>query len=577
MNADRMQYAQAVSDFRSARQKASLQELLSRLRGEPSELLSFEQVRTQLRGTAETPRGLVEIPLDAIVGSVGRYSDFTRDFLPREGTSQDRWARVKSMMEGMEGLPPIEVYQVGETYFVKDGHHRVSVAREMGAESMEAYVTEIKVKVPLDPAVKASDLIIKAEQVVFLEETRLDISRPDYEIELTEPGKYETLLEHIQVHRYYMGIEQEHEIELPAAAAHWYDHVYRPVVEIIRREGILRDFPDRTEADLYIWLADHRSELASALGFDVDPAQAAADLASARSSQPERVVDRVGDRLRNALIPGELESGPAAGDWRRERLERRNEPRLFRDLLVPIVGDEGGWQALDQAIAIGKKDGSRLLGLHISGPDSTQDNLERLAEQFMERCNLAGVEARFATESGKVADRIAARSRWADLVVLKLEHPPVPKGAEKLSSGLRTLIRRSPRPLLMVPVTHRPLRSALLAYDESPKAEEALFVAAYMAAAWGTKLHVLTVEEEGSETHEIQDKAQNYLQSNGAAAEFSSATGPVSTAVLATAHSAGADLILIGGYGATPMIEVVLGSAVDHVLRKSDLPILICR
>lgn len=577
MSADPLQYAQAVRDFRAARQKAGLQELLARLRGEPTGLLSFEQVRSQLRATGETPRGLVDVPLDSIVGSVGRYTDFTRDFLPLEGTSEGRWARVKSMMEGLSGLPPIEVYKVGDAYFVKDGHHRVSVAREMGVESMEAYVTEINVKVPLDSDVKAPDLIIKAEQVAFLNETRLDLSWSGNGIKLTEPGKYETLLEHIQVHRYYMGLEEQHEIGLPQAAAHWHEHVYQPVVEIIRREGILRDFPGRTEADLYIWLSDHKSELESALGFDVDPGQAAADLAGARSSQPDRVVGRVGDRLRSALIPDELESGPAAGDWRRERLERRDEPCLFRDLLVPIVGDKGGWEALEQAVEIGVRESGRLLGLHVTGPESAKADMERMARRFLERCEQAGVGGSFTSEPGKVAERIAARARWADLVVLKLEHPPVPKGAEKLSSGLRTLIRRCPRPLLMVPGTHRSVNSALLAYDEGPKAQEALFVGTYMAAAWGTRLTILTVEEEGLDAEKILERAQEYLRSNGATAEFLTAPGPVSRAVLANAHSSDADLILIGGYGATPVMEVVLGSAVDYVLRKSDLPILICR
>lgn len=577
MSADPLQYGQAVRDFRRARQKAGLRELLGRLRGEPIDLLSFEQVRSQLRATGETPRGLSEIPLDSIVGSVGRYSDFTRDFLPREGSSEDRWARVKSMMEGLTGLPPIEVYKVGEAYFVKDGHHRVSVAREMGVDSMEAYVTEINVKVPLESDVKASDLIIKAEQVVFLEKTRLDRSRPDSVIALTEPGKYEILLDHIQVHRYYMGLEEHQEFSLPEASAHWHDHVYQPVVESIRREGILRDFPGRTEADLYLWLSEHKSELESALGFDVDPGQAAADLAGVRSSQPEKVVGRVGDRLKSALIPDELETGPPAGDWRRERVERREEPCLFRDLLVPIVGDERGWEALEQALDIGVKEDGRLLGLHVVGPDTSAAGLEQIATRFVERCEQAGVSGSFTSEPGKVAERIAARARWADLVVLKLEHPPVPKGTEKLSSGLRTLIRRCPRPLLMVPGNHRAVNRALLAYDESPMAQEALFVATYMAAAWGIRLNVLTVEEEGLDAGMALERAREYVQLNGATAEFSAATGPVSKAVLSAAHTSDSDLILIGGYGAAPVMEVVLGSAVDYVLRKSDLPILVCR
>lgn len=577
MSADPLAYAQAIRDYRRARQRAGLQEFFARVRGQPVELLSFDEVRSLLRATGETPRGLQDIPLDAIVGSVGRYGDFTRGFLPRGGTSPERWARVKSLMEGLSGLPPIEVYQVGDTYFVKDGHHRVSVARDMGVDSIEARVTELNVKVPLQSDVTAPELIIKAEQVAFYEATRLDRTRPENGIVLTEPGKFQTLLDHIQVRRYYIGREKENAIDLPTAAADWHDHVYQPIVAIIRQEGLLRDFPDRTAADLYIWISDHKAELEQGLGFDVDVAQAAADLASTRSSQPERVVDRVSGRLKDALIPDELESGPAIGDWRRERVERRRGSCLFQDCLVPITGEENGWQALDQAIHIAKAENGRLLGLHVAEPETSQEEIDRIASRFQDRCREAGVEGVFSADGGTVAEQIAARSKWADLVVLKLDHPPVPRGAEKLSSGLRTLIRRAPRPLLMVPRKSRPLNRALLAYDESPKAREALYIATYMAAAWGTHVQVLVVDEGDVEVGSVLAHARMYFSANGAEAEYVTAPAPVSSAVLSTAHEGDADLILIGGYGANPMVEVVLGSAVDFVLRRSDLPVLVCR
>lgn len=577
MSTDPILYGQAVRDFRRARQKADLQELIARLRGQKLDLLAFEEVRSRLRATGELPRGLQEISLDAIVGSVGRYLDFTRDFLPRQRASESRWARVKSMMEGLTGLPPIEVYQVGDVYFVKDGHHRVSVARDMGSDRIEAYVTEITTKVPIDPEVSPEDLIIKSEQVDFLERTKLDEIRPGNAIEVTEPGKFETLLEHIRVHRYYMGQEQERQIDLSEAAAHWYDLVYRPVVETIHRQGILKDFPGRTEADLYIWLSDHRVELEQALGWEVDPAQAADDLASAFSQEPGRIADRFGDRLRSALLPAELESGPSPGDWRRTRLEPRAEDRLFQEILVPLSGQPGSWEALEQAVEVAVRERGRVLGLHIHGRAKSGHNAAAVEERFLERCNEAGLPARFVAEGGKVADRITLRSRWADLVVMKLDHPPAPTGSGKLSSGLRTLIRQAPRPLLLVPQKCHPVQRALLAFDGSAKSFEALFVATYLVGAWGVELHVVSVEEEAVAADQALAQAQEYLASNGVGAALYEATGPVSTAVLDRSEKVQADLILMGGYGASPVIEVVLGSAVDHVLRKSELPILVCR
>lgn len=123
----------AINDFRKARNQAILKVIIARFTGEYTELLSNESVRQKLKGRSSADQGLQKIPLNAIIGSAGRYSDFTRDFLPRFDANEDRWTRVKVVITGAIGLPPIEVYQIGETYFVKDGNLRVSVARQPGA------------------------------------------------------------------------------------------------------------------------------------------------------------------------------------------------------------------------------------------------------------------------------------------------------------------------------------------------------------------------------------------------------------------------------------------------------------
>src|SRR5687768_4195821 len=140
MTHDRYKFHMAIQDFQSARKKAAIQEVLARIRGKSNQLLSYEEVADKLKLRARTDRGVQHIPLEAIVGSVGRDTDFTRAFLPRRAVDQQRWAKVKTAMEDGAGLPPIEVYKVGEVYFVMDGNHRVSIARQEGSRSEERRV-----------------------------------------------------------------------------------------------------------------------------------------------------------------------------------------------------------------------------------------------------------------------------------------------------------------------------------------------------------------------------------------------------------------------------------------------------
>jgi hypothetical protein len=201
-------FVAAVHDFHRARRKAALENIMARLTGRSADLLSYEEVRQKLRARGITAQELKEIPLDGIVGSVGRYADFTRNFLPRQDSDEGRWARVKVKVTDMGGLPPIKVYQIGEVYFVLDGNHRVSVARQVGATYIEAYVTEVRTKVPLSPNTQPDDLILKAEYADFLEHTRLDELRPEADLSVTAPGQYQALEEHIEVHRYFMGLSR---------------------------------------------------------------------------------------------------------------------------------------------------------------------------------------------------------------------------------------------------------------------------------------------------------------------------------------------------------------------------------
>src|SRR6266508_759448 len=197
MSSDQLKFRMAIHDFQSARQKAGIQEVLARITGKSSQLLSYEEVAEKLKLHARAESGTKNIPLNAIVGSVGRYTDFTRTFLPRRRDDQQRWARVKAAVEEGLGLPPIEVYKVGEVYFVIDGNHRVSIARQQGFNSIEARVIELSTHISLTPNVQPDDLIIKAEYAEFLDATRIMDLRPNVDLSVTIPGQYEKLMEQI--------------------------------------------------------------------------------------------------------------------------------------------------------------------------------------------------------------------------------------------------------------------------------------------------------------------------------------------------------------------------------------------
>jgi nucleotide-binding universal stress UspA family protein len=566
-------YISALADFRDARRRATLERIMSLLSGQSAQLLSYDDVRERLDARETARRTLKEVPLDAIVGSVGRYNDFSRSFLPRQDQDAERWAEVKTAMTGMAGLPPVELYQIGDVYFVRDGNHRISVLRQMGATHVEAYVTQVRTKVPLTPDVQPDDLIIKEELTHFLQQTQLDELRPGSDLSVTVPGMYDVLLEHIAVHRYFMGLEWKRDVPYSEAVTHWHDTIYMPVVEIIRERSVLADFPDRTETDLYLWVVEHREALKEVLGWDLSTEAAASDLAAARR-QPSRAT-----RVLQAVMPAGLDAGPPTGEWRRSEVEPRKEERLFADVLVALGSGIDDWAAVDQALLIANRDHGRVHGLHVvtEGSDEDDAQLAELAHRFEERCGAAGLPGKLAFQGGEISSRVCQASGLVDLLVLKLKHPPGTGVVRRLSSGFRNIIRRCSRPVLAVPEEASPLSRALLAYDGSPKSNEALFVATYLAARWGTELLVLAVEERSIPARHALAAAGKYLTKHGVEAQLHTATGPVAEQILKTVHKRDANVILMGGYGASPLVEVVLGSEVDQVLRSSSVPILICR
>src|SRR5512135_1320377 len=195
------------SDFSRARLKSFLNRVRSVVSGRPTTLLSYDEVKSALHIGGPIYRGVQTVRVDQIVGSLNRYHQFDRAFLPVEDRICTRWQSVDRAFYQEISLPPVVLYKIGQVYFVVDGHHRVSVAREQGQEFIEAEVRECHVKVPVGPDLQPEDLEILGARVEFLERTGLDHLRPGAQIEVTVPDGYSRILEHIAVHRYFMGLE----------------------------------------------------------------------------------------------------------------------------------------------------------------------------------------------------------------------------------------------------------------------------------------------------------------------------------------------------------------------------------
>lgn len=268
--------------FFEARRKALREDLVARLRRRTDDLLPYEKLAEILQVYQQIPpRGAEMIPLDRIVGSVGRYRDFTRSFLPRENVRPERWVRVDRAMGSMVGVPPIEVFKVGSVYFVADGNHRVSVARANGFNEIAAYVTEIPVDAELEPGDTLDQAIVKAERAHFLAQTNLVQYFSGLEdIRFTEPNGFQRVLDQIEAHRCTLaeGRPEGKEVTFEEAALDWYMQVYLPIVAAIRRQKLLGRFPGRTPADLYIWASERALELERAYGSSVSPDEAVAGL-----------------------------------------------------------------------------------------------------------------------------------------------------------------------------------------------------------------------------------------------------------------------------------------------------------
>jgi len=264
----------AEDDWRKAHRKVLYKEVVCLIKRCSVDLLSFQDVSSSLHLHQKLYRGMQIIPLDHIRGSVGRFSDFDSAFMPRKDHMRERWQGVdQAMMQGK--TPPIDVYQVGEIYFVVDGNHRVSVSRQRGYKTIEAYVTEFQT--PVKPSADAGidEILIQSEQAAFQEKVGESNIEAAVSMVFTCSGCYEDVSEQVETYRQQKQILQEKpSYTFEQAFPDWREEVYDPAVEAIRENDLVSQFPDRTEADLFIWSWQNNQEI-EALEADDDETSAA--------------------------------------------------------------------------------------------------------------------------------------------------------------------------------------------------------------------------------------------------------------------------------------------------------------
>lgn len=252
-----------TGDFNKAHRHAVFQGIFSTFKWSNPDLLSFYEVTKLIKPESESYRGMMTIPVRQIIGSENRYHDFSSAFYPKNLSLERRWESVDAANLDDVILPPISVYKLGDSYFVRDGNHRVSVARSKGVEFIDAEVVELTSKIPLEEGITLNEVrrrVVAYERQRFLEQfnpTYLPMER----IVFSSPGSYPEMVNHILVHKYYMNLDRRDEIPFSEAAADWYETVYRPIAVAIEHEHLLSEFPGQTEADLYMWLVRKWDEM----------------------------------------------------------------------------------------------------------------------------------------------------------------------------------------------------------------------------------------------------------------------------------------------------------------------------
>ncbi len=260
---------EAESDFARARNKALFNEIQHLLTPEEAAMISLKAVRKVIKTQSETYIGMKVIPIDKIVGSEGRYKDFDNQFFPKRSIIRERWEHVDEAVIKDIVLPPIKVYELGGLYFVRDGNHRVSVAKAKGVEFIDAEVVSLQTEIKLSPARTLDGMmrqIIAYEKRNFYFETNFGDITDYWVLDFSTAGQYDVIYNHILTHKYFINQNQKDEIPMEDAILSWFNNVYLPVVTTIQKYRIMKYFRKNTVSDLYVWIIKYYDELKKKFG-----------------------------------------------------------------------------------------------------------------------------------------------------------------------------------------------------------------------------------------------------------------------------------------------------------------------
>jgi len=251
----------AQFDFGRARRRQALGRLSSRLRRHPGDvdvILPFEEVVEALGRVGERSLGLQSVELDSIVGTVDRGREFDRSFRPRSGRVRTRWERIAAAQRRGESMPPVDLYRIGEVHFVRDGHHRVSVARAQGLETIDGYVTEVQTRVGAGRDIRLGDLPVKSHERLFFERVPLPAGARS-SIQLADDDRaYGQLAEGVEAWGFRVMQEREELMDRRAVAEAWYRDEYRPVVQMLHEADLVGSL---SETEAYMRVAAERYRL----------------------------------------------------------------------------------------------------------------------------------------------------------------------------------------------------------------------------------------------------------------------------------------------------------------------------
>ncbi len=263
--------SQTDEDFSKARNKALINELQHILSPEEATLISFNDVKSLLKPKNEVYKGMQVIPINLIVGSEGRYKDFDNHFFPKSSFLRKRWEHIDLAHLTDVPLPAISVYEVGGLYFVRDGNHRVSVAKTRGVETIDAEVVSLHSEIKLKPSSTIEQIqkqVINYEKRVFYAETNFGDITDYWCLDFSTTGQYDEIYNHILMHKYYINQTSSTELPFEVAVTSWYENVYLPVIVAMESHHLMRHFKNRTKSDMYVFLIKYWDDLKTRFGND---------------------------------------------------------------------------------------------------------------------------------------------------------------------------------------------------------------------------------------------------------------------------------------------------------------------